>query len=170
MNYLTNYYKNLCEQLQEKITVLEAQLNEAGLKKALKTKDPELLKKEKMKAGERRERYFDAAIKANVTGAMQKYGASSPEAGIAGMEHEIRHQQAREMIQNINKLEDAEQRNLTPNVHDGPDEDSAGSTSEVIDSQRRNQMTGKLGSSALETAGMFPDMKASLNRLSIRKK
>jgi hypothetical protein len=28
MDYLTNYYKNLCEQLQEKLNVLEAQLNE----------------------------------------------------------------------------------------------------------------------------------------------
>ena len=26
MNYLTNYYKNLCEQLQEKITMLEAEI------------------------------------------------------------------------------------------------------------------------------------------------
>jgi hypothetical protein len=28
MNYLTNYYRNLCEQLQEKLNILEAQLNE----------------------------------------------------------------------------------------------------------------------------------------------
>lgn len=27
MNYLTNYYKNLCEQLQERINVLEARIN-----------------------------------------------------------------------------------------------------------------------------------------------
>jgi hypothetical protein len=30
MNYLTNYYKNLCEQLQKKISVLEKSLNESG--------------------------------------------------------------------------------------------------------------------------------------------
>jgi hypothetical protein len=29
MNYLTNYYKNLCEQLQEKLNILEAQYNKA---------------------------------------------------------------------------------------------------------------------------------------------
>lgn len=29
MHYLTNYYKNLCEQLQEKVNFLERQLNEA---------------------------------------------------------------------------------------------------------------------------------------------
>lgn len=28
MDYLTNYYKNLCEQLQEKLNILEAQINE----------------------------------------------------------------------------------------------------------------------------------------------
>ena len=28
MNYLTNYYRNLCEQLQEKLNILEAQINE----------------------------------------------------------------------------------------------------------------------------------------------
>jgi hypothetical protein len=31
MNYLTNYYKNLCEQLQEKVNMLEAQLQEAEI-------------------------------------------------------------------------------------------------------------------------------------------
>lgn len=30
MDYLTNYYKNICEQLQEKLNILEAQLNEYG--------------------------------------------------------------------------------------------------------------------------------------------
>ena len=28
MNYLTNYYKNICEQLQEQVNILEGQLNE----------------------------------------------------------------------------------------------------------------------------------------------
>ena len=30
MDYLTNYYKNLCEQLQEKLNILEAQIREAN--------------------------------------------------------------------------------------------------------------------------------------------
>jgi hypothetical protein len=34
MNYLTNYYKNLCEQLQEKINILETQLRESYLTEA----------------------------------------------------------------------------------------------------------------------------------------
>ena len=32
MNYLTNYYKNLCEQLQEKLNILEKQINEANIR------------------------------------------------------------------------------------------------------------------------------------------
>ena len=30
MNYLTNYYKNLCEELQQKINLLEARLPDFG--------------------------------------------------------------------------------------------------------------------------------------------
>lgn len=39
MNYLTNYYKNLAEQLEQRINILELQLNEA-MKKAKKKLDP----------------------------------------------------------------------------------------------------------------------------------
>jgi hypothetical protein len=56
MNYLTNYYKNLCEQLQERIDLLEA-----GLKKALETGEPELMKKEFLKGKARVERKLSAA-------------------------------------------------------------------------------------------------------------
>jgi len=109
MNYLTQYYKNLCEQLQEKINILEMQLNEAGLKTALKTKNPELLAKEEMKAGERRERYFGQAVEAGkkMQAAQRKYGASSPEAGKMAMQHELKHEQARKMISNLVKIEKA---------------------------------------------------------------
>ena len=31
MNYLTNYYKNLCEQLQEKVNILEAQIKQNNI-------------------------------------------------------------------------------------------------------------------------------------------
>jgi len=46
MNYLTNYYRNLCEQLQEKLNILEGQLNElnygpGGIKPSF---DPERMK------------------------------------------------------------------------------------------------------------------------------
>jgi hypothetical protein len=48
MNYLTNYYKNLCEDLEQRINILES-----GLKRALKTKDYEALSKERAKAAHR---------------------------------------------------------------------------------------------------------------------
>ena len=41
MHYLTNYYKNLCEQLQEKVNILES-----GLKAALKSGDKEKMEQE----------------------------------------------------------------------------------------------------------------------------
>jgi hypothetical protein len=41
MNYLTNYYKNLCEQLQEKINILEA-----GYAKAILSGNKEKMEKE----------------------------------------------------------------------------------------------------------------------------
>lgn len=41
MDYLTNYYKNLCEQLQEKINILEA-----GYAKAIRSGDKEKMEKE----------------------------------------------------------------------------------------------------------------------------
>ena len=37
MNYLTNYYKNLCEELEQKINYLESHLNEARKVKDVKT-------------------------------------------------------------------------------------------------------------------------------------
>ena len=43
MDYLTNYYKTLCEQLQEKLNLLEA-----GYQKALRSRNPEQMKKENM--------------------------------------------------------------------------------------------------------------------------
>ena len=56
MDYLSNYYKNLCEQLQEKINILEA-----GLQQAMKTGEPELMKKEFLKGKARKERKLSAA-------------------------------------------------------------------------------------------------------------
>ena len=60
MNYLTNYYKNLSEQLQEKVNLLEA-----GLKKALDTGDSELMKKELAKRKTKKDRLQGEASKLN---------------------------------------------------------------------------------------------------------
>jgi hypothetical protein len=60
MNYTTQYYKNLCENLQ-----LEIMLLEAGLKKALKSGNPRLMKKELAKRRERSERLKSEAGRLN---------------------------------------------------------------------------------------------------------
>jgi hypothetical protein len=60
MNYTTQYYKNLCENLQ-----LEIMLLEAGLKKALKSGNPKLMKKELAKRRERSARLKSEAGRLN---------------------------------------------------------------------------------------------------------
>ena len=82
-------------------------LAEAGLMKALRTKKKKLLKKEEEKAGARRERALDKAMSANLAGTMQRYGASSPEAGRAALQSELGHETARRMIANIERLRKA---------------------------------------------------------------
>jgi hypothetical protein len=48
MNYLTNYYKNLCEDLEQRINILEA-----GLKQALRSNNQERINKEMLRQGTR---------------------------------------------------------------------------------------------------------------------
>lgn len=60
MDYMTNYYKNLSEQLQEQINLIEA-----GLKKALSSGNPELMKKELAKRRARKDRLQDEEAKLN---------------------------------------------------------------------------------------------------------
>lgn len=105
MNYLTNYYKNICEQLQEKINILEMQLNEAGVKKALKTKDPVLLRKEIMKGEQRRERSQQDMKNLDVSGTMQQYGASSTEAAQKSVQQQMLHKKIGELDKSLNELE-----------------------------------------------------------------
>ena len=98
MNYLTTYYKNLCEDLQTKIDLLEA-----GLKKAMKTKDPELLKKEELKAGERLERAQEVARieAAKSLEAPRRFGATSKEAVVPAFKSEIARGKAERVMKNI---------------------------------------------------------------------
>ena len=60
MNYLTTYYKNLCEDLEQRINILEA-----GLKQALRSNDSEKIKKEMGRQGHReniaQEKYNEAS-------------------------------------------------------------------------------------------------------------
>jgi len=58
MDYMTNYYKNLSEQLQEQINLIEA-----GLKKAFSSGNPELMKKELAKRRAKKDRLQDEEAK-----------------------------------------------------------------------------------------------------------
>jgi hypothetical protein len=105
MDYLTKYYKHLCEQLQEKLNIIEMQLNEAGVKKALQTKDPVLLRKEILKGEERRKRTQQEMEDLDVSGVMQEYGASAPEVGPKAMQQEILYGKIKEIDKNLDALE-----------------------------------------------------------------
>ena len=102
-------------------------LAEAGLKKALKTKKQKLLKKEEQKAEARWERTMDRAMSADVAGAMQEYGASSPEAGRAKLRSDLAHESAGKLASNIEKLKKArKESNVSENYDvylDMPEED-----------------------------------------------
>jgi len=81
MKYQHIYYKNLCEQLQERIEILQKFLSEAGLRKAMRTGNKELLAKESMKQGERRKRKL--AKVGEMGREIFRYPASSDQAAIA---------------------------------------------------------------------------------------
>lgn len=102
MDYLANYYKNLCEQLQEKVDLLEA-----GLKTALRTGDPALLRREQLKAQAREERGLQAVEAAGrrTSQAMQTYGASSNEAAIAYDQQNRADTSRQQVISNITDIE-----------------------------------------------------------------
>ena len=102
MNYLTQYYKNLCEQLQERIDLLEA-----GLKTALRTKDQALLRKEQLKAQAREERGLEAVEAAGrrTSEAVQTYGASSNEAALAYDQQNRADTSRQQVISNITDIE-----------------------------------------------------------------
>lgn len=129
MHYLTNYYKNLCEQLQEKINILESQLNEAGLQKALRSKDPEKLKKETEKQIMKSERAGKEYTRAG-----EIYRMTLDPRAAFKMEVEAEKIKAHEK-----NIED-----LGADNYDGPDPGSDASAEEVVATQQKNQYTGKL--------------------------
>ena len=78
MDYLTNYYKNLSEQLQERINILEA-----GLKQSMQSGDKEKMKKELARQKERKELKQEVAIKGLPPG-MESYDELDPKVKKAG--------------------------------------------------------------------------------------
>jgi hypothetical protein len=104
MHYLTNYYKNLCEQLQEKVSILEAQLNEAGLKAAMKSGDPEELKKQLAIQKARKENKLESA---KVSG-LRAIGAQTrdlKQSGIFQRQANAEHASALDLGSNIEEIQ-----------------------------------------------------------------
>lgn len=98
MNYLTNYYKNLCEDLQAKINLLEA-----GLKDAMKSGDPDLLRKEALRQGARWDRAEEVARAqaGESLNATSRFGATSREAMIPAFNSERARLQAERIMRNL---------------------------------------------------------------------
>jgi hypothetical protein len=100
MNYLTNYYKNLCEQLQEKINILEA-----GLQQAMKTGEPELMKKEFLKGKARKERKVAAAEEQEAKAEKEKKSFFGPgRSAMRQMTANALRAQSERIGQNVEKL------------------------------------------------------------------
>lgn len=91
--------------LQESLNNLEMELTEAGLKTAMRTKDPERLKKAKAAAMARSQRYADEAAEEDVMGKIGEHGASSNEAAKALTRALSKFAQADRVDQNISEIE-----------------------------------------------------------------
>jgi hypothetical protein len=170
MDYLTNYYRNLCEQLQEKVDLLEA-----GLKKALRTGDPNLLAREGVKAAlrsqrpaspEHLEKVEDSGMQSMQ--AIRRYGPASRQAGISSMRHanmidslinreknlrgnlvntgeqlsSINPELYSKTVKNYITPEIVDSTSSNPDRFDGPDEDDKASAEEVASAQAEIQMSG----------------------------
>lgn len=99
MNYITNYYKNLCEQLQEKVNLLEA-----GLKAAMKSGDPTKLKQQAIRQGVRQQLKQQLAGRANLR-AQQLLKTNPDKAGIFALKGEEAAKSARELGANVEEIE-----------------------------------------------------------------
>lgn len=124
MRYQHLYYKNLCEQLQERIQILQKFLSEAGLRKAMKTGNKELLAKESMKQGERRKRKL--AKVGEMGREIFRYPASSGEAAVALRKQQTANISAGRLGSNIEEIDmqldvmDPELRNRTSALYMQP--------------------------------------------------
>lgn len=104
MDYLTNYYKNICEQLQEKLNILEAQLNEAGLKAAMKSGDAETMKQEAARQKARKDLKLGLASRAGLR-AQQLQTSDPKKAGSYQGMADAAQASARELGANIEEIE-----------------------------------------------------------------
>ena len=128
------------------------QLQEAGLKKAMKPEASYETKHQELLRQAAREQAHKKTAVAHRTAAGKMKGSNKAGAHeLAAFTHE---QQAQDIRQNIEDLTtgDTPKRefwtkhaeDMSPDVHDGPDMDDKGSTQEVIVAQKQNQMKGPI--------------------------
>jgi len=142
-------------------------LHESGLKRALDTGNPDLMKKELAKRRERSERLeADATLLnqlPNFQGALAAHTkfsqAQALKPGIEDLTMPLEAQGIRTGVK-LRELptEKPWQDELTPDYYDGSDEDQKGSSSEVQSAQQQNQFSGNLQkpfSSSVEMAANF---------------
>ena len=99
MNYLTNYYKNLCEQLQARVYILEA-----GLRKAMESGDAAIMRKELARQKARRQLKQDLGTRAGLR-AQQLQTRDPDKAGLFQGKSDEAKASARELLGNIEEIE-----------------------------------------------------------------
>ena len=146
MDYQAQYYKNLCEQLQGRINLLEA-----GLKKALKTGNPELMTKELAKRLARKKYYQDEQTRFNemprhrgASEANAKFAqAEALKPGILDLDMPLSAMGIKTGVKQSD-LPSEKPWDLGADAFDTSDPGNEGSSQEVVDAQTKNAYTGNL--------------------------
>lgn len=103
MDSKTIYYKRLCEKTQKKINVLKNYLYEAGLKTAMRSGDPDLLRREYLKQNVRKASKEKLAGRKNLR-ADQLLRANPLKAGSFASSAEADMESARQLGANIEEI------------------------------------------------------------------
>ena len=146
MDYQAQYYKNLCEQLQGRINLLEA-----GLKKALSTGNPALMKKELAKRTARFDYYRGEEKRFNempgnrgASEAFTKFSqAEALKPGILDLDMPLSSMGIKTGVKQ-SYLPSEKPWDLGPDAFDTSDPDEKGSSKEVVAAHTQNAYTGDL--------------------------
>jgi len=146
MDYQAQYYKNLCEQLQGRINLLEA-----GSKKALSTGNPALMTKELAKRKARMQYYRDEQKRFNQMpghrGALEaetKFAqAEALKPGILDLDMPLSAMGIKTGVKQSD-LPSEKPWDLGADAFDTSDPGNEGSSQEVVDAQTKNAYTGNL--------------------------
>jgi hypothetical protein len=146
MDYQAQYYKNLCEQLQGRINLLEA-----GLKKALSTGNPALMAQELAKRLARKKYYQDEQTRFNqmlghrgASEANAKFAqAEALKPGILDLDMPLSSMGIKTGVKQSD-LPSEKPWDLGADAFDTSDPGNEGSSQEVVDAQTKNAYTGNL--------------------------